>query len=322
VSSFLYFLVPALVGAVFNRAYTGRTKPIFFAVLAFLAVAFWYQYVGFPVLLARLTQWGRTFPTRIDIAVGVASIALVGLALAKDPRLEKGEAHPLLIERIGAGIAALFWVALIWWSMQHAPEPVASLMDRRRTVLMLVCIGWCSYALASRWSKAFLGSLLALLIFSTAAFNPWIIITEPSDLETTAGSCMMGEGRTLVLGSHIPAMTLMASGCKVLNGVSYYPQLSLWRALDPNRQQVDVYNRYQHLLVGLADLKGSPLPLLVTPQTDTVRVTVDPHGFDFARLPISYVLVRSDAAMTLSSNPTLQKMAPFASGWERFKVVR
>lgn len=322
VSSFLYFLVPALVGAVFNRAHTGRNKPVFFAILTFLAIAFWYQYLGFPVGLAKLSQWGRTFATRVDIAVGVASIALLGLALAKDPGSKEREAHPLLIERIGAGIAALFWVALIWWSMRHAPEPVASLMDRPRRVLMLVFIGWCSYALAARWSKAFLVSLLALLVFSTAAFNPWMIISEPSDSKTAAGGCVMDEGRTLVLGSDLPPMTLMASGCKVLNGVSYYPQMSLWRALDPDRRQVDVYNRYQHLFVYLADLKGSPLPVLENTQTGRVHITVDPHGFDFARLPISYVLVRSDAAMTLSSNPSLQKMAEAASGWNRFKVVR
>jgi hypothetical protein len=199
-------------------------------------------------------------------------------------------------------------------------------MDRPHKVLMLVFIGWCSYALAARWSSAFLVSLLALLIFSSAAFNPWTIITESDDLKTASpgapGGCPMGEGRTLVLGSHIPAMTLMASGCKVLNGVSYYPQMSLWRALDPDRRQVDLYNRYQHLFVDLADLKGSPSAVLENPQTDIVRITVDPHGFDFTRLPISYVLVRSDEAAALPSNPTLQKMTPLSPGWERFKVVR
>ncbi len=321
VSSFLYFLVPAFVGAVFNRAHTGKNKPIFFAILAFLALALWYQYVGFPVKLAQLTQWGRSVPTRVDIAVGVASFALLATALVKNAGAEEREGDTPA-KRVGAGIAAALWVALIWWGMQHAPEPVASLMDRPRQVLMLVFIGWCSYALAARWSRAFLVSLLALLLFSTAAFNPWTAITKSSESTSAAGDCIMGEGRTLVLGSHVPAMTLMASGCKVLNGVSYYPQMSLWRALDPSGQQAGIYNRYQHLLVDLADLKGSPAPVLVSPQSDVIHITVDPRGFDFARLPISYVLVRSDATMTLSSNPTLQKMPALEPGWERFKVIR
>ncbi|MGY6162389.1 DUF7657 domain-containing protein [Paraburkholderia strydomiana] len=322
VSSFLYFLVPGFAGAIFNRAYGGNNKAVFFGLVAFLALVFSYQYVGFPIALAKLTQWGRSVPTRADIAVGVASFMLLGLALARNPDSPHPVRQTVVTERIGAGVAALLWVVVIWWGMRHAPEPVAGLMDRPRRVLMLILIGWCSYALAARWSKAFLVSLLALLIFSTAAFNPWTVISSPNDPHMAADRCVMGEGRTLVLGSHVPAMTLMASGCKVLNGVSYYPQMSLWRALDPNRQHIDIYNRYQHLLFDVADLHGSPSPVLVSPQSDVVHITLDPSGFDFSKLPISNVLVRSDSSMTLSSNHTLHELPPPAPGWSRFKVIR
>ncbi|CAH2790551.1 MAG: hypothetical protein CPDRYMAC_2689 [uncultured Paraburkholderia sp.] len=321
VSSFLYFFVPALVGAVFNRAHSGRNKPVFYAILAFMALTFWYQYIGFPVALAKLTQWGRSFPTRADIALGVASFALLGLALAKEGG-EARESHPLPLERIGACIAAAVWVAILYWSMREMPGPIAGLMDRPRMVLMLVVIGWCSYALASRWSGAFLASLLALLLFTTAAFNPWTVITASAQPKPAVGSCAMGDGRTLVLGSHVPAMTLMASGCEVLDGVSYYPQMSLWHKLDPGGQQSQVYNRYMHLLVDVGDLHGSPAAQIMTPQSDVVRMTLDPKGFDFVQLPIAYVLVRADIAAALESNPSLQKMTPLSAVWSRFKVVR
>ncbi|WP_459200744.1 DUF7654 domain-containing protein, partial [Pseudomonas tremae] len=38
-----------------------------------------------------------------------------------------------------------------------------------------------------------------------------------------------------------------ASGTKVVNGTFYYPQTTIWRQLDPESIQVDIYNRYQHL---------------------------------------------------------------------------
>ncbi|MFM0328580.1 DUF7657 domain-containing protein [Paraburkholderia strydomiana] len=320
VSSFLYFLLPALVGAIFNRSYTGSNKAIFFGILSFLVLVFWYQYFGFPIDLAKLTLWGRSVPTRADIAVGVAALMLLEVALVKNPVLTDRQRQPLVIERIGAAITALAWVAVVWSGMRHAPEPVASLMDRPHRVLMLLFIGWCSYALAARWSKTFLVSLLALLVFSTAMFNPWTLISTPSP-QLTADRCVMGKGRTLVIGSQVPAMALMASGCQVLNGVYYYPQMSLWRALDPERQHANIYNRYQHLFFELGELRGSSSPVLTSPQSDVIRITIDPSGFDFSRLPISYVLVRSNAAMTLSSNRTLRVVASSGDGWTRFEVI-
>jgi hypothetical protein len=117
-------------------------------------------------------------------------------------------------------------------------------------------------------------------------------------------------------------MTMMASGCPVLNGVWYYPQMKLWNALDPKRQNVFSYNRYQHLFFKLADLKGSVDPVVTVPQGDVISVTVDARHFDFSRLPIDYVTVKLDEALDLPFNRTLKPAPSLTQDWLRFQVVR
>jgi hypothetical protein len=186
-------------------------------------------------------------------------------------------------------------------------------------------VGASSYLLAARWTRTFLASYLLVLIFTTSAFNPLTLMSSavrPASLKGNHGECPIGGGRTLVLGLNVPAMTLMASGCPILDGVSFYPQMALWRSVDPTGQQAAIYNRYQRLQFYLADMSGSPQPKITAPQLDTVRVDFDSRAFDFARLPISNVLIGSSSVQDLPLNPSLRKVVSPLSGFDMFKVIR
>lgn len=324
VSSFLYLTLPALVGAVLSSAHVGKGKPVFFAVVAFLAFAFSYQFLGFPVWFARLTLWGRTFATRVDLAVGVASLVLVGCALVRDRETGSDEQSFGRSHRAIAISAAMLWTVVIWGSLRVVPEPISKLLHRPELVGVLLAVAWCSWLLIANWPKTFLASYTALLLYTTSAFNPWTLITQ-STQERTAGAgitCPVAGGRSLVLGPNIPAMVLMASGCPILDGVSFYPQKALWRSLDPDGQQADTYNRYQRLLFEAADLQGAARPVITAPQTDTVKVVFDSRNYDFSKLPISTVLVEAHGVPNLSSNRSLKQVVSPLPGFEMFTVAR
>ncbi|MFM0145465.1 DUF7657 domain-containing protein [Paraburkholderia sp. RL18-085-BIA-A] len=331
VASFLYLTVPAICGAIANWKYQRKNRPIFIALIAFLLLATWYQFMGFSVGLAQSSLWGRTFPTRVDIATGLAAIALIGTAFARDRGLTEGETSPgespgvgsQRARQIAAIVVALAWAMFIWISLKSAPAVVHELLSPEALLGLLAAVTWCSYLLAARFATAFFVSFLAVLLFTVVSFNPLVALSVPSAASGHAvRNCESGEGRTLVIGSNVPAMTMMASGCPVLNGVWYYPQMKLWNALDPKRQNVFSYNRYQHLFFKLADLKGSVDPVVTVPQGDVISVTVDARHFDFSRLPIDYVTVKSNEALDLPLNRTLKPAPSLTQDWLRFQVVR
>jgi len=324
VSSFLYLTLPALVGASLNIAHVKRARPILVVVVAFLAFAFWYQFIGFPVWLAKLSLLGRSFATRVDLAVGVASLVLLGCALTGTGECQSGNESPMRSRKLVAGITAALWTAFIWWSVQFVPDPIAKLLHRPQLVGVLLAVACCSWLLVAKWPKAFLAFYTLMLLYTTGAFNPWTLITESAAEQISAkeAACGTGGGRTLVLGSNVPPMVLMASGCPVLDGVSYYPQMRLWRSLDPDGAQSDAYNRYQRLFFKVADLHGSARPVIAATQTDTVTVLLDSKSFDFSRLPISTVLAKTEEREDLDANGSLKRIASPLRGFDMFTVVR
>ncbi|WP_454824710.1 DUF7657 domain-containing protein [Paraburkholderia xenovorans] len=318
VSSFIYLTVPALFAVVSTNGHRSKNRPIFFALVVFVAIAMWYQFVGFPVYLARWSLWGRSFPTRVDIATGLASFALMGVALV--PSETTAAASSVRARHFGALGAALLWTAMISFSLHSAPEVIKNAVGHRGMIGIIAVCAITSWLLAAGFARLFLLVLVSLLLCSVYSFNPLTVFVEShsDDMQSTCGT-----GRTLVFGSNVPAMSLLASGCSVLNGVFYYPQVSLWHTLDPEGRQVSTYNRYQHLMFELADLHGSREAELSTPQGDIVQVKVDPRAYDFRRLPITRLLVPSGTAQGLDSNPSVraQTSSP-ASSWVVFDVVR
>lgn len=50
---------------------------------------------------------------------------------------------------------------------------------------------------------------------------------------------------------------LTACGAKTINSTNYYPNFELWDKIDADRKYVDIYNRYAHMTVNIADTTSS-----------------------------------------------------------------
>lgn len=60
----------------------------------------------------------------------------------------------------------------------------------------------------------------------------------------------------LVDGDRFLGNLLIANGKKTINNCNIYPNLDLWKRLDPNNKYNDVYNRYAHILINIVDDKN------------------------------------------------------------------
>ena len=101
----------------------------------------------------------------------------------------------------------------------------------------------------------------------------------------------------------------MSAGYPVVNGIQYYPQLALWKRLDPGGVRRDVYNRYQHLSFSLdASLTENGLDLK-SPVPDQVHATVNPAKFDFHNTIATQVLAPRHLSENLILSEQLVKVS-------------
>ena len=124
-----------------------------------------------------------------------------------------------------------------------------------------------------------------------------------------------------VLGERIWAMTLPAAGLHVVNTAFYYPQRSIWAALDPGNQNAVVHNRYHRLLLYVKKLPSGSSYVLESPRLDEVRVGIDPDRFDFRLLGAKAVLVSPADGKIIRNNSGL-KLVKETDQWALFQVLQ
>lgn len=101
------------------------------------------------------------------------------------------------------------------------------------------------------------------------------------------------EGDWIVDGLGYPMTNVpLFAGAPTLNSTNAYPNLSLWRSLDPNGQYEEVYNRYAHVMVDVIP-EGEPVFELV--QADIFKLTLPVDLLD--DLQVSYIMSNRDLTL-------------------------
>ena len=316
-ASFQFLWLPTLVVVAWRCLRTRRADPVALALLAFALFALTFQFIGFPRWLARLTWWGSVTSYRVDLALGVAQLLLIGWWLAQDDEF----ALPTTARRIVAAALALAVLAQATWESAHMPLDIADGLPRGVLMLAAAAAAGAAALWVLRQGAAFIALYLGWTLAATLSFNPLgqapagLTLTEPLRIAGLADDTAHNGPRrgVAVIGQRHWAMTLPAAGVPVVNSVFYYPQPALWARLDPAGRYRGVYNRYHRLLLELAPLPGDTSVLIESPRLDEVRLTLDPARFDFRLLGASHVLAPVRDAAALGSNPTLA-LQPIGAG--------
>jgi hypothetical protein len=268
------------------------------ALMLFCVVVLWFQYVGIGPTLAKWTLWGRVQPLRTDIAIGLASILLCGTAVASTRTAAGLRNWEALAISALAAVAALLVVL-------RTPEGAIGLVPFSMSLLILPFIFLLSYWLIRKNATSFMLGSVFLAGSMSWPFNP--LIRAPSEITPVSGilkEARENKQRVLVVGTQIEAMELFAAGVPVASGVFYYPQRSIWRALDPNGENESLTNRYQHMLYN-SDSTGTVANYKIeTPFPDVVRVFINPERFDFSSVGAQIVL--APTGLDLSGNPSVE----------------
>jgi uncharacterized membrane protein len=300
-----------------------RIDAVSAVLVAFIAAALSYMYFGFSAPLADLTLWGRSSPFRFDLALGLAQTLLLAWLIAQ----AQGAAP---IERRwatwAAALTAIATALSAASTFRLVPVPILDAVSPAVIALSCLALGIVAYLLLTQRFAWAIGIHCAWMLGASVPFNPLAqaptrVALAPGLTKRLAIPGSVEQRRVAILGEHSWTTTVVAAGQPVVNTVMYYPQPSLWKALDPSGAQRTLYDRYQHLLFELAPLPPGPAYRIDSPRLDAVRVTFDPERFDFRLLSAGGVLTPERNVAALGANATLRREAK-QDGWAVYRVVR
>lgn len=316
------FIVPLFAAVAWRFAAARRIDPLAAVLCAYVLVALWFMYLGFPAAVARYSLWGSTTSYRLDLSLGLAQVLLLAwLAATGTGEPKRRPAGPMAAGALGALVA--MHAAFLY---QLVPPAILETVPPSFIAVSVLAMGGAGYLLLRERYTAFscvygTWMLAAALPFNPLGLAPLALGPAPGLAALVAGPAVADQprGAVAVIGERNWAMTLPAAGIQVVNSVFYYPQRSLWQRLDPDGQFEVLHNRYQRVLFVLGVVQAPQGFRIDAPRLDEVRVTLDPARFDFRLLGGRWVLAGAKDGDALKDNASL-KATPSAPDWTLFAV--
>jgi hypothetical protein len=280
--------------------------------------------VPVPPRLVAWTLMDRVQPGRTTLALGVTDLALLAASMRRIPGVaEKRWPVGLLLP------AAVVWcglVASLMWRI-HAVFPGTPMTGLAAGATASGVVG---LALL-RMPRTGLAALVLLYIAATAGLNP-VVRGGTRFLRMNPLSLSMKEldqaqrrrglsPRWVVCGPTIGGMQVAnlprILGLHAINGVVPYPQVGLWRVLDPSGLYASAWNRYAHVAFVLP---AAPGPTVIRNQgQDVVVVEMSPAAPEFRALGVTAVLYRGSDPERLRSLPGWRWVETWGD-WHIFEI--
>ncbi len=326
--SFVFLLLPIAGALLLAWARARRVDGVALVVAGFIASVLSFMFVGWPAGLAKATLLSSTTSYRMDLALGLAQLLLIGWLLAPQQQRQPMRVLAPAATRAIAALLALLTVALAAWQSRLLPPELHAVLPPTFQLLTFAALAACAWLLVMQRPRAFAALFCGWTLASALPFNPLgqaprALAAAPDVAALIGGRTepIGARGRIAVLDQRNWAMTLPAAGVAVLNSVFYDPQTSLWRRLDPDGSRRVLYNRYQRLLLTLGTVDGVAAHRIDSPRLDEVLVTLDPVRFDFRLLDSAFVLAPPRDADALQANPSLARIDAGADGHALYRVV-
>jgi hypothetical protein len=271
-TSGFFLLFPALLlAAIASRRIRSRLDPVAWLLLGLALFLVYFSCAKLPNWFATVTLLCHVQAFRAQLALGLVSIILSIQLLATASRhswRHRRTQRTALFTFVGCG-------ALYLWegSRFQANYQYFASASQRPLEVVLVSAGaalLCALMVLGL-ERVFSALLLPAVIFTSWTFNP-LARGFPEPGESPLGRAMADvlradshpDGRPSLWltfgGGHLPAIAGVAQvmGARTLAGLYQYPQLDLWRTLDPTGKDEAKYNRFASVLLHLAPAGVAP----------------------------------------------------------------
>lgn len=221
-------------------------------------------------LVSRLTLLSFVPPNRATAALGLASILLVAVVVARMRALGRGPG------RVGTSFFVILAALATYQYGALLQDLDPTFFVGARIMLGCVVAGLMGWALARGSRRAFAMAALFIAIPGLLV-NPLSRGLAPLLEQPVLAAAVAADGdkapRWLVIGNFVIPQAFKAVGLDVFGGARYAPDILSMEILDPGHRHADVWNRYAHVQVESA--AGIPNPRFTLVQGDLYRLQVD-----------------------------------------------
>ncbi len=313
------FLFPVLIPVLIARCAIARkpVDPLSVIIGAYIILILVYMFLGFPEWLSKYSGFSRTPSYRELMGLGIANMVLLVAMLSNTIYFELSKRIRLIV--------ITGWAILLILSAVHlfAKWPVASLPYLIAASLAVASVSY--FLLSAGYSKTALAVLAALSVLSAGWFNPLVRGGSESFLDSPLSRMILdidasegGASRWVTFSLNLTKSNILRIlGVNALDGLYPYPQLELWKTLDPLQEDINVYNRYGYAF--FIPNRGPHVAFSVNAD-DYFTVGIDPGSDALSYLGVTHCLVMDLNKRIFDQSPTLQRLFSFKNSCI-YKVV-
>ncbi len=290
-SSNFVLLFPVPVAALLWWAWRRqRVTAVEWSLIAYLVLVLSWMTLGWPHPVAVATGFGLSQGTRSLLGLGLASILLCCIFLAKTRFNLPGGLGPRLVVATSL-LAILLLFAL---DFNRATNGFAT---GDQIALVTLLAGAAGYLLLTRRRIAFAACILVPSVWSYGLVNPLGVGLGPI-LDTRLFQQVSPvvrkdpDARWAVYGNYVFADFIKAAGAQVFNGTKVVPPLDDFRVIDPKSTATAIYNRYAH--IALIAKQGADVHFALL-HGDFYTMEIDPKNDVWRQLGIEYVALPFEA---------------------------
>lgn len=262
--------------------------PLILTILLFFIMLVWLFIPNLPILgklflLEKVGQQGRLL-----IGLGLLNIISLVLFITLYLKLKN-----FIIEKKWAALYAsmVFLTELILgiFVMQESP----GFIGISRVLLYSLPLPIFMYFLLRKHFEIAASILLLFSIYMTFRVNPLYKGTDAirkTSVSVKINSIAKQDNGAWVTDNMLLENFASVNGARSLSGVYAYPQLELWKDGNQNTEEF-IYNRYAHIVFDFDRNPNQQVPLKMSlPQTDNIRILVEPCGDFLNKKGVRYVL--------------------------------
>ncbi len=249
--------------------------------------------VAWPDWLAAVSLLSYAQPSRVFLAIGFLNLLMLVRALA------------LLKTEFSAGVKISLAIVIATIMSMGSMIVYQGYLDTKMAILVWLILAAVFYMIFS-WNQikmqgAVLGITILIVFVSGMFVNPVVnglnvIFDQPlitmikKEADTSKALWIVdsepGQGYPL---NNIPIM----AGAATINSTNVYPNLERWQILDPDGSDAEIYNRYAHISISLADQDEESRFVLDSADLITIHLNIS----DLAKLEVGYVLSKRELSV-------------------------
>lgn len=266
-----------------NGSFESRRRLLIFLLFPLVLLTL-YCTTGLPAIVAKVLLLDRSTGARTVDFLGALLVVIMVVSITIIRDMGGLSWYWSLLIAVGSVLPAYFY------GLQITAHPTGPVVEAGTVLSALIIFLLLVSYKRQAWNAAILctGYFLAVCGFSVNPLTLGTSVITDKPIAAAIRNLVAEDEDALWISSsenRFIANFLIANGARTINSINYIPNMSLWKKLDPDGSEEEIYNRYAQVTICLEDTEDIGINL---EGIDAIDLTIGPKDFD--TLGATYVL--------------------------------